>query len=140
MEQGPSISITGNLITLFKELSTTNADWKARLATEHSRGDQKYDQIYQKVYYFTRSVGVPKKFLSAQKPISDTNTPSFKEDTESAQSIRTVSQATAAGNFEAPTTTTSLKPLHIIEMADETEDDPPMSQPTPITDAQQIRF
>ena len=32
VEQGPGVSVTGNLITLFKELSTTNSDWKARLA------------------------------------------------------------------------------------------------------------
>ena len=65
VQQGPFASVTGNMITLFSELSATNPHWKDRLEAEHTRDDRKYDQIYKKVHYLTRSGAVKKKFLSA---------------------------------------------------------------------------
>ena len=65
VEQGPFASVTGNIIALFSELSAKNPHWKDRLEAEHTRHDKKYDQIYKKVHYLTRSGAVKKKFLSA---------------------------------------------------------------------------
>ena len=131
VEQGPFASVTGNIITLFSELSSKNPHWKDRLEVEHSRLDKKYDQIYKKVHYLTRSGTIKKKFLEDPKPFAATKTPSFKEDTESAQSSLIQRSATAAGNYEAPTTASTSKPVDNIEMADQEDDDLPMSQQAP---------
>ena len=64
VQQGPEVHITGNVITLLKELGDNNAYWKEKIAVQHTRKDKKFDQIYKKIQSLTRNVATKKKFFS----------------------------------------------------------------------------